>query len=120
MPYPAGPTHAGGLKCYCRKHHLLKTFWPGFSDQQFADGTVVVTTPTGHTYTTKPGSSLFFPHWNITTPAPPATPATPGEHRTLMMPTRKRSRTKTRADRIKAGRTLNDAYLAERNRPPPF
>jgi len=25
-----------------------------------ADGTVIITAPTGHTYTTRPGSSLFF------------------------------------------------------------
>jgi hypothetical protein len=99
---------------------LIKTFWPGFSDRQLPDGTVVLTTPTGHTYTTKPASSLFFPGWAITTPAPAATPAQPGAHRTLMMPTRKRTRTQTRADRIKTERALNDAHLAERNQPPPF
>jgi hypothetical protein len=121
VPYPAGHTHAGGLKCYCRKHHLLKTFWPGWSDRQLADGTVIVTTPTGRTYSTKPGASLFFPGWAITTPAPPpATPASPSDYRTMMMPTRRRSRTKARANRIKAERELNDAYVAERNRPPPF
>ncbi len=69
MPYPGGRTHPGDLKCYCRKHHLLKTFWRGFSDRQLADGTVIVTTPTGHSYATKPGSSLFFPTWAISTPA---------------------------------------------------
>jgi hypothetical protein len=37
-----------------------------------------------------------------------------------MMPTRKRTRAQTRADRIKAERALNDAHLAERNKPPPF
>ncbi|MET4432976.1 DUF222 domain-containing protein [Mycolicibacterium sp. 624] len=121
VPYPAGPTHAGGLKCYCRKHHLLKTFWPGWSDHQLADGTVVVTTPTGRAYATKPGASLFFPGWAIATPAPPpATPATPSAYRTVMMPTRKRARMEARADRIKAERALNDAHVAERNRPPPF
>ena len=120
VAYPAGPTHPGNLKCYCRIHHLIKTFWPGFADRQLADGTVVVTTPTGHTYTTRPASSLFFPGWAITTPAPPSTPAAPGAHRTLMMPTRKRTRTQTRADRIKTERALNDAHLAERNKPPPF
>jgi hypothetical protein len=99
---------------------LLKTFWPGFCDQQLADGTVVVTTPTRHTYTTKPGSSLFFPTWAIATPAPPGRSAQAGEYRTLMMPTRKRSRVKARADRIESERALNDAYVAERNRPPPF
>lgn len=121
VPYPAGPTHAGGLKCYCRKHHLLKTFWPGWSDHQLADGTVIVTTPTGRTYSTKPGASLLFPGWAITTPAPPpATPASPSDHRTLMMPTRRRSRSRARADRIKVERALNDAHVAERNRPPPY
>ena len=55
-----------------RCHHLLKTFWAGFSDRQLPDGTVLVTTPTGHTYTTTPGCTLFFPTWAITTPAPPA------------------------------------------------
>jgi hypothetical protein len=99
---------------------LIKTFMPGWSDRQLADGTVIVTTPTGHTYSTRPGSSLFFPTWAITTPAPPGIPAAPGAHRTLMMPTRKRSRTQARADRIKAERALNDAHLAERNKPPPF
>jgi hypothetical protein len=37
-----------------------------------------------------------------------------------MMPTRKRSRVKARADRVKSERALNDAYVAERNEPPPF
>jgi hypothetical protein len=110
------------VKCSSRfrYHHLIKTFWPGFTDRQLADGTVIITTPTGHTYTTKPASSLFFPTWAITTPAPPATPAAPGTHRTLMMPTRKRTRAQTRADHIKTERALNDAHLAERNKPPPF
>ena len=47
-------------------------------------------------------------------------PAPPSEHRTLMMPTRKRSRAKARTDRIRAERALNDDYVAERNKPPPF
>ena len=59
VPYPAGATHPGGLKCYCRKHHLVKTFHDGWSDSQLPDGTVVITTPTGHTYTTKPGITLL-------------------------------------------------------------
>jgi Domain of unknown function (DUF222) len=120
MPYPGGCTHAGDLKCYCRKHHLLKTFWSGWSDRQLADGTVSVTTPTGHAYVTKPGSRLFFPAWAISTPAPPGQLATLGEYRTTMMPARKRSRVKARADRVKRERALNDAYVAERNKPPPF
>jgi hypothetical protein len=100
-----------------RCHHLLKTFWHGWSDRQLADGTVVVTAPTWHTYITRPGSSLYFPTWAAHTPAPPSTPTTPSAHRTLMMPKRKRTRTQTRADRIGAERALNDAEL---NEPPPF
>ena len=29
VPYPVGPTHPSNLKCLCRFHHLLKTFWNG-------------------------------------------------------------------------------------------
>lgn len=39
VPYPLGPTHPSNLKCLCRRHHLLKTFW-GWRDQQLPDGTV--------------------------------------------------------------------------------
>jgi hypothetical protein len=117
VAYPGGPTHPGNLKCYCRKHHLIKTFWPGWSDRQLADGTVIVTTPTGHIYATKPGGSLFFPTWAMSTPAPPGGSVAPGEYRATMMPVRKRSRAKARADRVKQERALN---VAERNKPPPF
>lgn len=116
VPYPAGATHAGGLKCYCRKHHLIKTFHAGWYDRQLPDGTVVITTPTGHTYTTKPGISLLFPHWNINTPAPPAGPAPPlGEHRSLRMPKRTRTRAQAKTDRINAERAKN---AAAEERPP--
>ena len=47
-------------------------------------------------------------------------PAPLSEQRELMMPTRKRSRAKARADRIRAERALNDDYVAERNEPAPF
>ena len=30
VAYPGGATHPGNLKCYCRIHHLIKTFWPGW------------------------------------------------------------------------------------------
>ncbi|ULP47244.1 HNH endonuclease [Mycolicibacter virginiensis] len=51
-----GPTHASNLKCYCRTHHLVKTFW-GWRDQQLPDGTVILTSPAGCTYVSTPGSS---------------------------------------------------------------
>lgn len=35
-----GATHPSNLKCLCRKHHLVKTFW-GSRDKQLPDGTVI-------------------------------------------------------------------------------
>ena len=124
-PWPLGPTHAANLKCLCRRHHLLKTFWTGiggWTDRQLADGTVIWTAPSGRTYRTQPGCRLYFPDWDPTTRAlpttRPATPPAPG--RSLMMPTRRRTRAADRALAINAERALNDAYVAERNTPPPF
>ena len=129
--WPAGLTHPANLKCYCRIHHLLKTFWDGWADSQEPDGNVVVTTPSGHTYSTKPLSSLLFPTWNTTTPPPPPSPSLreptptpppppPAPGRNLMMPTRRVSRAKAREYRINAERALNAVIVAERDEPPPF
>jgi Domain of unknown function (DUF222) len=121
IPWPLGPTHASNLKCVCRKNHLLKTFWEGWSDRQFPDGTVEWTSPTGKTYVTHPGSRVLFPRWNVTTsPLPPPQKIDQSQARSLMMPTRRRTRAQQRAYRIKCERALNDAYVAEPNRPPPF
>ncbi|MGQ9351130.1 DUF222 domain-containing protein [Mycolicibacterium gilvum] len=117
--WPCGVTHSANCKCYCRLHHLIKTFWPGFSDAQHPDGTVVVTTPTGHAYTTKPLSGLIFPGWDTATesPPPPAQATQPSAGRHLKMPTRRRSRAQNRAARIKAERTRNAALRASQVRP---
>ncbi len=64
VAYPVGPTHPSNLKCLCRFHHLLKTFWNGLGgwrDRQLPDGTIIWTSPTGHTYITYPGSLHLFP-----------------------------------------------------------
>ena len=127
VPYPIGPTHASNTKCYCRFHHLLKTFLcggDGWREQQLPDGTLIVTSPTGHTYTTKPGSAVLFPALC----RPTGTLWAPGEEpkvwprgdRGLMMPKRRRTRAQNLAKRIEAERKLNDDYIAERNKPPPF
>jgi uncharacterized protein DUF222 len=126
VPYPFGPTHASNLKCQCRSHHLLKTFWRGeggWSDRQSPDGTVIWTAPTGHTYTTRPGSALLFPTLSAPTgslalPAPDEIVATGA--RAMMMPKRRRTRDRDLAYRIAAERRLNDPHVAERNQPPPF
>jgi hypothetical protein len=100
---------------------LLKTFWDGWTDRQFPDGTVEWTAPTGKTYITQPGSRVLFPQWNITTATlPPPRQTDPPPAHTLMMPTRRRTRTDNRARYIKRARALNDAHVAERNKPPPF
>ncbi|BCI53857.1 hypothetical protein NIIDNTM18_31350 [Mycolicibacterium litorale] len=113
VPYPDGATHASDLKCLCREHHLLKTFWSGpggWADQQLPDGTVVWTSPAGRTYRTSPGSRFWFPGWNTTTaglgpPQRKRRPAAGG----VTMPKRRRTRAAARRDRIEA----------HRNRPPP-
>ncbi|WP_210686604.1 HNH endonuclease signature motif containing protein [Mycolicibacterium sp. GESEQ-9] len=133
-PWPLGPTHPSNTKLYCRAHHLIKTFCPGWSDRQYPDGTVEVTTPTGHTYTTEPhGGALFddlaTPTGDLHHPDPP--PA-PGPNRSAKMPKRSRTREQDRQDRITEERRLraefnNDlaherayqAWLAEEHGPPP-
>ena len=119
-----GPTHPSNIHLKCRAHHLLKTFWcgqNGWAEQQFPDGTIVFTSPSGRTYTTTPGGALFFP--DLATPTETLTvahadppPDNPG--RTLMMPTRKRTRAAERAARITTERGLNEARWAAD--PPPF
>ncbi|GFG87617.1 HNH endonuclease signature motif containing protein [Mycolicibacter algericus] len=120
IAYPFGPTHPANLRCLCRKHHLLKTFWTGpggWHDIQHPDGTVEWTSPTGHIYTTRPGSRLLFPTLCIPIGQPLATAPPPTQQaavcRTLMMPTRRRTRGQDRRAAIRAERALN------RNRPPP-
>jgi hypothetical protein len=123
-----GLTHPSNIHLKCRPHHLLKTFWcgdNGWAEQQFPDGTIVWKSPSGRTYTTTPGGALFFP--NLGTPSETLTTDTfttaasrpdssPG--RTLMMPTRQRTRAAERAARIAWERGLNEARWAAD--PPPF
>jgi hypothetical protein len=123
VPYPLGLTHASNLKCLCRFHHLMKTFC-GWLDRQLPDGNVVWTAPTGHTYTTRPGSAELFPTLcrstgELVLPGP-ATIAVRTGDRGAMMPKRRHTRARNRAKAIAAERRLNDPVVAERNRPPPF
>jgi hypothetical protein len=116
------PWARSGLKCSSNNwwHHLLKTFWD-WHDQQRPDGTIIWTAPSGQTYTTHPGSRLLFP--SLCTPTAPVARvnvAAAEPNRGLMMPPRKATRAQDRAKRIEAERRLNDDYVAERNKPPPF
>ncbi len=122
-PWPAGPTHPSNLNGKCRLHHLLKTFWEGWTEQQLPDGTLHLSTPTGHTYTTRPFSALLFPTWAATTDPPPPRPpgpppAAPPRHhpgRARKMPLRQRTRAENRAAYITAARQHN-ALQAELDR----
>ncbi len=110
IPWPLGRTHPSDLICLCRKHHLLKTFWSGhWTVSLDPDGTATWTAPTGKTYTTHPGSRIFFPDFDTATAALPPPPPTPPStnDRAMMMPTRKRTRTAERNARIQAERQHN-------------
>ena len=107
-------------------NHLLKTFWngaTGWRDRQLPDGTVQWTSPTGHTYTTYPGSKHLFPQLCEPTatlwPDQPPTVESTGD-RGAMMPKRRHTRAHNKAKAIDAERKLNDHHVAERNKPPPF
>ncbi|MEX0580699.1 MAG: HNH endonuclease, partial [Mycobacterium sp.] len=77
--------------------------------------------PSGKVYTTVPGSRLLFPGWDTTTaPVAAGPPIVESAERGLQMPRRRRTRAVERACRIRRERALNDAHLAERNRPLPF
>ena len=127
IPYDVSRlTHPSNLKCVCRKHHLLKTFWNGehgWRDRQLPDGTVIWTAPTGQRYTTYPASLHLFPSlceptatlWTGDAPV-----AELSGERGVMMPRRRHTRAHTAAKAIAAERRLNDPYVAERNKPPPF
>jgi hypothetical protein len=98
-----------------------------------ADGTVIFTAPTAHTYITKPGGSLFFPALAVPTGEPPPPPPVRETHpnRCAMMPKRKRTRAEERAYRLalerrhnteRIGRTefLPAQRVPRRDDPPPF
>jgi Domain of unknown function (DUF222) len=110
IPYAdGGATHASNLKCVCRTHHLLKTFW-GWHDEQLPDATVIWTMPSGQTYVTTPGSALLFPVLCVPTgdvaARVPAVADRCGD-RTAMMPLRTTTRAQNRAHRIDAERRHN-------------
>ena len=123
-----GPTHAGNLKCYCPTHHLLKTFW-GWREKQLPDGTLILTSPAGHTYVTTPGSALLFPslcHAVGMACSPEADPPA-RDHATAPitqpahdLPKRRRTRTQDRANRVATERRQNrDARMARTGPAPP-
>jgi hypothetical protein len=128
IAWPIGPTCASNLKCLCRRHHLLKTFWGGphgWQDRQLPDGSIIWTSPHGRTYTTEPGSKLLFP--SLCTPTAPVmitadeARAQAAQHNCgLTMPRRQRTRAQDRAQRITDDRRLNEEEARLRGGGPPW
>jgi hypothetical protein len=118
VPYPGGPTHPSNLKCLCRLHHLVKTFDTGWRDQQFPDGTIVWTSPTGHTYVTRPEGAFWFPQLGTPTGSVTASGevAAAGAGRGRCMPTRKITRAQERRAKVLAERQGNQERLDEQQR----
>jgi len=108
IPYAqGGATDASNLKCLCRLHHLMKTFWD-WHDEQLPDGTVIWRLPDGHTYVTAPGSALLFPGLCAPTgQLPTVQPAERCGERTAMMPLRATTRAQNRAARVATERHHN-------------
>ena len=112
IPYPYGSTCASNLACLCREHHLLKTFWPGWSSVQYPDGTIVWTDPDGCTATTYPGSRSLFPELCLPT-AQVAVTASPRKHiEGLTMPKRTITRAEARKQRVDDERRRNAENLS--------
>jgi len=92
----------------------------------------VLTTPTGHTYTTEPrGASMFPTLAQSTGELPVPTRDEPSRYRDVMMPRRTHTREQNRRDRITAERRQRTELIAEKERhrqawlaanyePPPF
>ena len=82
-------------------------------------GTLILTSPSGHTYVTTPGSALLFPSLCVPTgeldvPGPSVDDRR-GD-RTAMMPKRSRTRDQHRAQRIATERQQNRQARQERRR----
>jgi hypothetical protein len=97
---------------------LLKTFYTrcgGWADRQLPDGTVEWIAPTGYTYTTTPGGSIFFPVLARSTGELKVAQVVepPRFTKGLMMPRRKRTRVEDRRYRITSERRINEQRLAE-------
>jgi hypothetical protein len=133
VPYPYGATHPSNTKLYCRSHHLIKTFYgAGWHERQLPDGTIVMTAPTGHVYSTEPHGAQMFPALRVPNSGPPARVPLPGQpERGLAMPLRSQTREHDRQARIAAERQARheinagqerqrQAWLAAIWEPPPF
>ncbi|WP_197518811.1 hypothetical protein [Mycobacterium sp. ACS1612] len=96
------------------------------------DGTLTLTSPTGHTYTSEAHGAALLPILGQSTGAlPVSTVDEPSPYQTLMMPRRQQTREHNKRDRINAERRergvliageqrQRQAWLAANYQPPPF
>ena len=114
IPWPAGATHPGNLRPYCREHHLVKTLNTGWTPTAHADGSTSWVAPTGHYYAVTPLASVLFPRHNIHTDVPRVRRISlfGSDGREPVLPTRQRTRKRDREYRINAERTSNARELA--------
>ena len=114
----------------------MKTFYTGpggWTDRQLPDGTIVLTAPSGHTYSTEPHGGMLFPTLAQPTGELAGLMAVdePTANRGVMMPKRKQTREQDRRDRINQERRERTELIAEEERqrqawlaanyePPPF
>ena len=97
------------------------------------DGTIIVTAPSGQSYTTQAHGAAMFPTLGQPTGELdlPAAIEVPDTDRSVMMPRRKHTRDQDRRDRINAERRQRSELIAEEQRqhqawlaatyePPPF
>ena len=103
----------------------MKTFW-GWHEKQLPDGTLILTSPTGQTQVTIPGSALLFPSLCYATgglPAPETDlPPDYSGDRSVRMPKRRRTRAKERAYRcvvLEPPNATTTATLAPPDAPKP-
>jgi hypothetical protein len=119
-----------------RCRHLMKTFYSGpdgWTEIQIPDGIIILTAPTGHTYSTQPHGGTLFPA--LAQPTGDLGQLTGiGEdspRRAVMMPRRRQTREQDRRDRINQERRQRTELIAEEERqrqawlaanyePPPF
>ena len=115
-PGRGGLTIEANLMCLCRRHHRFKTFHTQWRYQLARDGTLTVTTDSGHTLTTRPDGPLE--RWRQRTGESPDDTPVPGpDQRPWLSPRPRGTHWYRRARQIAAQRLANNAAAAQGDMP---
>lgn len=127
-PNRGGLTVEANLMCLCRRHHRFKTFHTQWRYRLARDGTLTVTTDSGHILTTRPDGPLE--RWRQRTgDSPDDTPVPGPDQRPWLSPRPRGTHWYRRARQLAAERTENIAAAAkgdlpddvpDHHDPPPF